>query len=784
MMLRCLSCVAPRAAVRSAAAADAARLLCTSQQPASLKDFKQIAQNTKFMLSELDALVVQFRRRQQGDDDKGYLNRTEFSRYMTSSALHLCADGLSEQSLDHYFRAFDTDGDGRVDFKELATGLSTLTRGGIRERAEFLFKLWDDSGDGLLQLDEFQRMAQVSLAGTSGRSEAALARRAEQSFARLDSDHDGALTLDEFLKLYNLYPELHSQLPATSRANLSPEELAVFELVGSSFALRQGTRLCHLADSPAVYLLVEGEVGVTLPGTDLKMLEVAASSEHPFLGEAVLFTADRSLYGDAAVSSPDGARFMAIKLADLMPLVLQNHRGASQLMQRFGALMYARLGEIDARLSAHADGPQGDAVRMFLDFKKMLVSQWALRYHTIGKTGKIETVPTKSVGTAADLSVAYSPGVAEPCLAIKDNPDMSYEYTSRGHLVGVVSNGTAVLGLGNIGALASKPVMEGKAVLFKKFGMLDSFDIEADQPDPEKFIELCVAISATFGGINIEDVKSPECFYIEREVQRRCSIPIMHDDQHGTAIIAGAGLLNALLLAGKSIEDIRVVVSGCGAAGFTCAKYLVSLGVRRENLIACDINGTVHVGREDLVAQPSYYLNEIAIDTPRHTLQEAVEGADCFLGLSVGGLLKPAMLATMNHDPLVFACANPYPEIDYALAKKTRKDAIVGTGRSDFPNQINNVLAFPYIFRGALDCRAKAINEDMKVAATKAIAELARSDSHFGREYIIPKPFDPRLLSVVSSAVAGAAMATNVARLRFDIDAYAARLEEDAKMRT
>eukprot|EP01126_Amoeba_proteus_P047829 TRINITY_DN5494_c0_g1_i22.p1 TRINITY_DN5494_c0_g1~~TRINITY_DN5494_c0_g1_i22.p1 ORF type:complete len:323 (-),score=68.60 TRINITY_DN5494_c0_g1_i22:102-1070(-) len=320
--------------------------------------------------------------------------------------------------------------------------------------------------------------------------------------------------------------------------------------------------------------------------------------------------------------------------------------------------------------------------------------------------------------------------------------------------------------------------MEGKAILFKKFGGLDAFDIELDCSDPDKFIDMVVALEPTFGGINIEDVKAPECFYIEKEVQRRSNIPIMHDDQHGTAIIAGAGLLNALKLVKKEISDIKVVVSGCGAAGFTCAKYFISLGVRPENLTALDINGVVYKGRKDITGLNSY-LDEVAIDTPKRTLSEAIEGADVFLGVSAAGLLKPEMLLKMAANPLVFALANPTPEISYSLARATRKDVIIATGRSDFPNQINNVCAFPYIFRGALDCRATRINEAIKQACTKAIASIALSDNQFGPDYIIPKPFDPRLKVEVSAAVVQAAMTTGIARLEVDIDQYKEKLANE-----
>eukprot|EP00803_Ostreobium_quekettii_P010906 evm.model.scf_584.3 EVM.evm.TU.scf_584.3 scf_584:43334-50562(-) len=421
-------------------------------------------------------------------------------------------------------------------------------------------------------------------------------------------------------------------------------------------------------------------------------------------------------------------------------------------------------------------------------WRKRLTRLWSLRYHKIGRKGKIEVTPTKQMGTKEDLSVAYSPGVAEPCTSIKKDEKYVFEYTAKGHLVGVVTNGTAVLGLGNIGPLAAKPVMEGKAVLFKKFADLDSFDIEIDEKDPEKLVDIICALEPTFGGINLEDIKAPECFYVEKECQRRMNIPVFHDDQHGTAIVAGAGLLNALELIEKEIADVRVVVCGVGAAGFTCAKHFLALGVQLKNMLAVDADGVIYTGREDLV--DGNYLVDLAVDTPKRTLEEAIQGADVFLGLSVGNLLTEDMIRAMAHDPVVFACANPTPEISPQLARAVRDDVIIATGRSDFANQINNVCAFPYIFRGALDCHARAINEEMELAATHAIARLAKSPplrrsgssadlasptllqgSHnleecvFGRDYIIPKPFDERLMAEVATSVVEAAILTDVARV-------------------
>lgn len=406
----------------------------------------------------------------------------------------------------------------------------------------------------------------------------------------------------------------------------------------------------------------------------------------------------------------------------------------------------------------------------------------ALDYHEYPAPGKIAVIPTKPYSSQTDLALAYSPGVAYPCQEIQANPADVFKYTGKGNLVAVISNGTAVLGLGDIGPMAGKPVMEGKALLFKIFAGLDCFDIEVDRKDPEGFIEVVKAIAPTFGGINLEDIKAPECFEIERRLKEECDIPIMHDDQHGTAIITGAGLLNALELQGKRIEDVRIVVNGAGAAAVSCTRLYVELGVKRENIVMCDSKGVIRKDRTDLNAQK----REFATDRDLHTLQEAMIGADVFLGLSVKDIVSPEMLLSMAERPIVFALANPDPEIDYDLAVKTRPDAIVATGRSDYPNQVNNVLGFPYIFRGALDCEATEINEPMKLAAVHAIAELAKqpvpesvlkaynlSELSFGPTYVIPKAFDPRLLTSVSPAVARAAAESGVARRPIsDWDAY------------
>ena len=418
-----------------------------------------------------------------------------------------------------------------------------------------------------------------------------------------------------------------------------------------------------------------------------------------------------------------------------------------------------------------------------------IIKEMALHYHEQGKPGKIEVVPTKPHSTQTDLSLAYSPGVAEPCLEIEKNPQDAYRYTAKGNLVAVISNGTAVLGLGDIGALAGKPVMEGKGLLFKIYSGIDVFDIEVNEKDPEKFIQAVKAIAPTFGGINLEDIKAPECFEIERRLKEELDIPVMHDDQHGTAIISSAGLLNALEVAGKKIEDVRIVVNGAGASAVSCTKLYVSLGARLENIVMLDSKGVISKDRTDLNEQKRYFATS---RTDIHTLEEAIKGADVFLGLSRGNVLSKDMVRSMAPSPIVFALANPVPEISYEDAMDSRPDVLMATGRSDYPNQINNVIGFPYIFRGALDTGATAINEEMKLAAVRAIAGIAKqpvpdvvneayhvNNLTFGPSYFIPKPVDPRLITEVSMAVAKAAMESGVARKPIENwDAYALHLKE------
>ena len=420
------------------------------------------------------------------------------------------------------------------------------------------------------------------------------------------------------------------------------------------------------------------------------------------------------------------------------------------------------------------------------------LQQEALIYHETGRPGKIEVVATKACSTQKDLSMAYTPGVAEPCRHIQRNPEDAYRYTARGNLVAVISNGTAVLGLGDIGPLAGKPVMEGKGILFKRFADIDVFDLEISCKDPQKLVEIVESLEPTFGGINLEDIKAPECFFIEEELKKRMNIPVFHDDQHGTAIISGAALLNAVELQKKNIAEVKVVFSGAGAAAVSCALHYIRLGVRPENLLLVDSKGVVYKGRTEGMSR---YKGMLAVDTKRRTLAEAMEGADLFAGLSIGGLVSESMVRSMTEKPIVFAMANPDPEIGYHEAKAVRDDLIMATGRSDYPNQVNNVLGFPFIFRGALDVRAATINEEMKVAATHALAGLAREGEvppvvlkaysldtlNFGPDYIIPKPLDTRVLVEESLAVARAAMETGVARNPVNLDSYRKQLELQAE---
>ena len=404
---------------------------------------------------------------------------------------------------------------------------------------------------------------------------------------------------------------------------------------------------------------------------------------------------------------------------------------------------------------------------------RLALNYHAENYQVNNRPGKIEVSVTKPVNGQSDLALAYSPGVAAPCLEINKDPAKAYEYTAKGNLVAVISNGTAVLGLGDIGALASKPVMEGKAVLFKKFAGVDSFDIEIDETDPEKLVEIIAALHPTFGGINLEDIKAPECFYVEKKLRERLSIPVFHDDQHGTAIVVAAGMINALHLTGRDISTTKLVCSGAGAAAIACLDMLLDVGMKRENIYVCDSKGVITTARTDLNPEKQAW----AKNTPARTLSEVIEGADAFLGLSGPGLVTQADVQKMTAKPVVFALANPDPEIRPEAVKAVAPEAICATGRSDYPNQVNNALCFPYLFRAALDTGATQINQDMKRATAKALAEMARTDAHFGQEYILPTLLDPRLLVGVTTNIAQAAIESGVAKRKLDLAQYAAALK-------
>eukprot|EP01130_Rhizamoeba_saxonica_P011818 TRINITY_DN4925_c0_g1_i1.p1 TRINITY_DN4925_c0_g1~~TRINITY_DN4925_c0_g1_i1.p1 ORF type:complete len:753 (-),score=189.58 TRINITY_DN4925_c0_g1_i1:1327-3585(-) len=700
-------------------------------------DYRKLAKITKYSKGELEALHNHFLRKSEG---KNQLSRKQFSDFIASFNPDSATDGS----------IFDSDTDGNINFKEFAVGMSVITESDDVEKYKFLFDLWDIDGNGVLTKEEFKSYLQSTSQIENKDIEEKLLN---EIFASIDLTGDGTVDFEEFRK--GIIKQNLVMSPKVSSVSAKKKYPFVLGILGQNITLNKGDIVIQ-QDSKKEYFYLVKDGELELKFNNLLFDTVLGNGDTSFIGEDALFDTSGKHYYDAVVTS-DTVSLLAVPVSDIMPLIYHSHTGACDLLTKLGNVMVERLTKdsylVDIGLSK-------EGLTDFIQRKSSLLSGWALHYHSIGIAGKISIAPVKEMGTLADLSVAYSPGVAEPCLAIKENADKAYEFTSKGHLVGVVSNGTAVLGLGNIGALASKPVMEGKAVLFKKLGKLDSFDIEINENDPDKLIDHVVSLEPTFGGINLEDIKAPECFYVEKEVQKRMNIPIMHDDQHGTAIIAGAGLLNALELVGKDIKDIKAVVCGVGAAGFTCARYFMKLGVRPENLITVDINGVVHTKREDLIADPDSYLHKVAANTSLRTLTEAIVGADVFLGVSAPNLLSPEMLLSMNPNPLVFALANPVPEISFLVARQTRKDVLMATGRSDFPNQINNVCAFPYIFRGAIDSKATCVNEEMKFAASEAIALLARTSTEhkFGPDYIIPKPFDRRLFSHVSSAVARAAI--------------------------
>lgn len=741
----------------------------------SPKILEKLVSETPFGMSELQALEKKFSRIGETDEQGNLqLNMDQFKQAMGSIGI------TNPIRCEQYFKMLDYNHDNKIDFRELMSGMSVLLRGSMEEWARFEFKVWDQDQNGYIDKDEFRSYIRATHEGSL--SGAALQYLADETFDQLNANGDGNLDFEEFkqgiLRSQMVLPRFHQNKKEKASGRLSMAERLVIDLLGERFKLKPGETGPRDPKNSNVYMLARGN-GV-VKHEDMVLTHITADKPaEAFWSMSAMFIESAPLMRMEAV---DACEVLRLHRDELAVLAMNNHPGAVKLIERFGSLMHERANVLrDRILGKQKAGEEISSEQFaFLTRYQELVRIYALKYHAFGRHGKLEITPTRDLGSKNSLSIAYSPGVAEPCLAIHDNPDMSYEYTTRGHLVGVVSNGTAVLGLGDIGADASKPVMEGKAVLFKKFGGVDAFDVEINEKDPDKLIDIICSLEPTFGGINLEDIKAPECFYIEPKVQERMNIPIMHDDQHGTAIIAGAGLVNALEFANKDISNIKVVVNGCGAAGFTCARLFIALGVKPRNVICLDKDGVIYKGRRDLQEDPNLYLHEVAHDGPERTLADAMKGADVFAGLSVPNVLTPDMLLSMRKSPLIFALSNPIPEIDYQLAVRTRSDVIMGTGRSDLPNQINNVCAFPYIFRGALDCRAKKINEEMKMAATRAIAQLAKESPNFGPQNIIPSPLDPALLWTIPPAVAKAAQDTGVARLNLDVDEYRGKLMEEA----
>mmetsp|Transcript_16349 Transcript_16349/g.38821 ORF Transcript_16349/g.38821 Transcript_16349/m.38821 type:complete len:753 (-) Transcript_16349:799-3057(-) len=636
----------------------------------------ELHSSTHFSVTELESLMSHF---QVVSGQKRMISKKTFVNAMGH------AFGMSDhQLLDHIFSGCDETDDGYIGFSQFVSALSTIFRGDRDEIISFWFKMYDKDHDGFMSREEFAELLH-DVSSASKNSLNLAANSAFQASAveidKLMGPGTERLRLQDFREIVhtqNVLPTFYE--PHTKAADLqhlafrelSVEEREVLALLGAEFELSDGYTLIseHQPTARYFFFIMEGTVELTRSG-----IRLARQREGSFLGEAALFDDVKSVQEDGSikftttVTCIGSVKVLQMEISAFYPLVYQEHPGATAIVQRLGRVMMDRFQQTEERLQAllatsqkQSEAGMRLSSKDWAAFRKRLMRLWALRYHKIGRKGKLEITPTKLMGTAADLSLAYSPGVAEPCLSIQKNTKWAFEYTAKGHLVGVVTNGSAVLGLGNIGPLAAKPVMEGKAVLFKKFADLDAFDIEINMSDPEKFVETVVALQPTFGGINLEDIKAPECFYIEKECQRRCSIPVFHDDQHGTAIIAGAGLLNALDLVLKDISQIRVTVCGCGAAGFTCAKYFRSLGVQRENLICVDVKGVIYKGRPDLT--DDNYLSEVAVDTDARTLAEAMEGCDVFLGQLSLSLLVPLGIAGHrgHHKAVPRRRNDPLPE--------------------------------------------------------------------------------------------------------------------------
>eukprot|EP01125_Pyxidicula_operculata_P011995 TRINITY_DN3935_c0_g1_i1.p1 TRINITY_DN3935_c0_g1~~TRINITY_DN3935_c0_g1_i1.p1 ORF type:complete len:773 (+),score=124.68 TRINITY_DN3935_c0_g1_i1:28-2346(+) len=721
----------------------------------------QIRNQSSFDTSQLLSVCNQYKRKAR--EALPSLDKKSFCELMKSLGVN------DESVMERSFQFFDSDKNGFIDFREFAAGMSIITRGSIAEKYDFAFRVWDNDNDGCLDREEFEHFLGVT--STLKPIDPVLMNRI---WSELDVDGTGKISWAEcrhgIAKLHLVATPMFFE-DTLDISLLSQQEKEILYLIAERIHLTKGEIVLHQDSyTPYFFVLINGEVEISR--NDYVVTTLQKEGE-VFGGEN--FVSMPCIKRITCVSKT--VDLWRIAIDDLLPLIFHSHVGAIKLLKRVCTTLIERIQKISA-IAVINENLTKD--KRWIEYSTRILSRIALFYQGLHRFGKLEVRPTKTIGQLRDFSIAYSPGVAEPCLAIKTEPSKIYEYTAKEHLVAVVTNGSSVLGLGNIGPSASKPAMEGKAVLFKKFGGLDAYDIEIDEQDPERFVAIVQSLEPTFGAINIEDIKSPDCFYIEKELQKRCKIPIMHDDQHGTAVVAGASLLNALDITKKRIQDIKVVINGCGAAGYCCANFFISLGVNKNNLFALDSKGVVHKNRFDIKDNPSHRLYHIAQDTEYRTLEDVIVDADVFLGASIGGALKPELLHKMNEKPFVCALANPIPEISYNVAKRTRNDILIATGRPEFPNQINNVSVFPYIFRAAMDVRSSLINEEMKQAACRTISNIARdTPERYGADYLIPEAHDPRLKIEVTVAVAIAAMESGVATKHLDLEEYRTQLMQE-----
>jgi malate dehydrogenase (oxaloacetate-decarboxylating)(NADP+) len=775
---------------------------------------KMLAQRCRWLSTELSAKEQLLQRTRFGNEELKVLERkykelgsapldeVAFATLLSNVGL------VDKQRVHRYFQIFDQDGNGLVDFEELAVSMSVLLRGTDDERFKFSFRVLDADNDEKIEFGEYKKFLRTAISAPAAAATTAneggddddddessgdvfFENLAKQTFLRADLDQDNLLTWSEFKRAVTsariVCPSPVRSLAADSGLTVGESEL--LSLLGKRVKVPRGAVVGLSSSSSSsdeeefersFYMLLSGTY-VIRSRQDPALVFERGSRKGTFLRQRSLFGGSRATIFET-VSASDDFELLEIDATQFEKMVYNSHPDASSLMEKLGERMLKRLKRFEATLKQN--GIENDA---FSAEQQALMKQWSIAYHGLGVKGKVTVRPTKMLGSSEALSVAYSPGVAEPCLAIDADPSRSFELTARGRRVGVITNSTAVLGLGRLRPEAAAPVMEGKAALFVHFAGLDAFDIQLKEQDNiDLIVDTICQLEPTFGGVNLEDFGAPQCFEIERRCRERMSIPVMHDDAVGTSIVAAAGLMNAAKITDKSIESMRIAIVGVGAAGKTAACYFRHFGVRREQIICVDIDGVVHAGRQDLLDNPDHYLHEVAVDTNRRTLAEAVDGADVFLGLSTGGLLKPDMLLSMRRDPVVYAMANPSPEINPRLAKATRADVIIGTGRSDEPNQLNNVLCFPFIFKGALACQATDMTLNMKMACSRVIADIAAADSRFGRDFIVPKPYDTRLLEQMPLAVIEQAMADGVARKPFSADelrAYARTLRREAARR-